>query len=93
MENENVDNTNSTTLNDKLPLVIDMHGGGSTIEVQVATSSYLALAESLKNILVYPQGRNALWSTCGSDERSCDEFKSKLEEDAWDGKFAKVLML
>jgi len=67
----------------KVPLIIDMHGGGGCANHQALSSGFRELADSLDAedsfIVVWPQGYDQQWGTCGSD---CD----KTKEAAKDGK-------
>merc|ERR1711862_780618 len=58
-----------------IPLVIDMHGGGGYAEGQVGFSGYDTLAELREFIVVYPQGKNNLWASCGTDQDKCQSEK------------------
>ena len=64
----------------KVPLVVDMHGGGGCAHHQALSSGFRELADSLDAkdsfIIVWPQGYDNMWGTCGSD---CD--KSQAEGD------------
>ena len=55
----------------KVPLVIDMHGGGGCASHQALSSGFRELADSLSGkdsfITVWPQGYGYQWGTCGSD--------------------------
>mmetsp|Transcript_11342 Transcript_11342/g.21585 ORF Transcript_11342/g.21585 Transcript_11342/m.21585 type:complete len:520 (-) Transcript_11342:86-1645(-) len=57
----------------KVPLVIDMHGGGGCASDQAFSSGFKELSDTLGSnssfITVWPQGYNSQWGTCGSD---CD---------------------
>ena len=57
----------SLPADEKVPLVIDMHGGGGCAAHQVDSSGYRALADVERFIVAWPQGHNSLWSSCGSD--------------------------
>ena len=58
----------------KLPLVIDMHGGGGCAHHRMQNSGWKELADSLAAadpatsfVTVWPQGYDTGWGTCGSD--------------------------
>ena len=64
----------------KVPLIIDMHGGDGCASHQALSSGYADLAKSLSAqesfIVVWPQGYDKMWGTCGAD---CD--KAQQEQD------------
>lgn len=66
----------------KVPLIIDMHGGGGCANHQALSSGFRELADSLDAedsfIVVWPQGYDQQWGTCGSD---CDKTKSEADKD------------
>ncbi len=57
----------SLPADEKVPLVIDMHGGGGCAAHQADSSGYRALADVERFIVAWPQGHNSLWASCGSD--------------------------
>ena len=65
----------------KVPLVIDMHGGGGCAAHQALASGFKALSDTLgKNafITVWPQGHGTQWGSCGSD---CDDIQKEEGKD------------
>eukprot|EP00943_MAST-04B_sp_MAST-4B-sp1_P004221 g4221.t1 len=66
----------SSTL--KVPLVVDMHGGGGCASHQALSSGFRELADSLDAkdsfVIIWPQGYNNQWGTCGSD---CDKTQAE----------------
>lgn len=62
----------------RVPLVVDMHGGGGCAHHQALSSGFRELADSLDAkdsfIIVWPQGYNNMWGTCGSD---CDKAQAE----------------
>ena len=60
----------STDSSLRVPLVIDMHGGGGCASHQLG-SGFKALSDSLPAaetfIVAWPQGAGSLWASCGSD--------------------------
>jgi poly(3-hydroxybutyrate) depolymerase len=61
----------------RVPLVIDLHGGGGCAGGQLASSGFKALADDLGAdafIIAWPQGAgNGLWASCGSNPVACLE--------------------
>jgi len=68
--------------NPKLPLIIDMHGGGGCASHQMISSGWRELADTLGTrskhvmntfITVWPQGHLNQWGSCGSEWKKCEE--------------------
>ena len=66
----------------RVPLVLDMHGGGMCPSMQRKNSGWAALSDALSSsssspassfIVAWPAGFNKLWGACGSD---CDLAKA-----------------
>uniref|UniRef100_A0A7S1NEY1 Feruloyl esterase n=1 Tax=Eutreptiella gymnastica TaxID=73025 RepID=A0A7S1NEY1_9EUGL len=60
----------------KVPLVIDMHGGGLCAHHEALASGFKQVSDSLGGntfIVAWPQGYDYQWGTCGSD---CDKAKT-----------------
>lgn len=70
----------------KVPLVIDMHGGGGCASHQLLYSGFKELSDTLGSnsfIVVYPQGANSLWGSCGSEPSKCTQG-GKKDMATWD---------
>eukprot|EP00933_Yihiella_yeosuensis_P060507 TRINITY_DN63261_c0_g1_i1.p1 TRINITY_DN63261_c0_g1~~TRINITY_DN63261_c0_g1_i1.p1 ORF type:complete len:439 (-),score=70.34 TRINITY_DN63261_c0_g1_i1:21-1337(-) len=68
----------------KKPLVIDMHGGGGCAYHQW-NSGWRELSEVMDFVVIFPQGRNMLWASCGSQSSGCKaEQKGGKQVADWD---------
>lgn len=65
----------------KVPLVIDMHGGGGCASHEASSSGWKELSDTLgadSFAVVWPQGYGKLWGTTGNDtEKARAEFDGK----------------
>ena len=66
----------------KVPLMVDMHGGDGCASHQALSSGYADLAKSLPAtdsfIVVWPQGYDKMWGTCGAD---CDKAQQDQDKE------------
>ena len=65
----------------KLPMIVDMHGGGGCASHQMGSSGFKELADSLGAdetfIVAWPQGYGTQWGTCGTE---CDKSQAENGE-------------
>ena len=65
------DNVKALDSSTKVPLLIDMHGGGGCASHEASSSGFKEVAKSLPGkdsfIIVWPQGYEQQWGTCGAD--------------------------
>jgi poly(3-hydroxybutyrate) depolymerase len=65
----------------KVPLVVEMHGGGGCASHAERSSGFKGLSDSLGKdgfVIVWPQGHNLMWGTCGSD---CADMQLAMKKD------------
>lgn len=75
----------------KVPLIVDMHGGGGCAHHQLLSSGFKELADAKNFIVVFPQGASpdgfggpGRWNTCGSDVEACKASEKGKEIIDWD---------
>ena len=64
----------------KMPLVIDMHGGGGCASDQAVSSGWKELSDVKSFVVVWPQGDQNMWGTCGSNCEAVSEAEKGEKE-------------